>query len=589
MSEFLSVEKNDSSATHGTLCSYYEINEMGEHILLWSYNSDTPVRDISIADMNGDTSPEIVVLARGGLVGSSKPLLKIFSWIDGIPSGQASASWGAASSRPTNLAIVDLDNNGRDEIAISMGSPDRGITLLSMGKGGLIEKQQSLAPGLLENGMGLLIVSPSDYNNDGLIDLVAISEEANDLRIQFYLNEGGLLKIDHSTSTTSRDHSISGGIIPSAISLIDSDFDGVKELLLPFTSAVALLVELSSGDEVMLREMEPPGINLFTLPNTGMDTADINEILLARAEMGIAQLSARKTQLHATEPGTETMSPDDESLSRGSQVKAQELQALIPDWDEQTLKDLVAGTESQVGEHTTAEQVTNEPAGETGYNPADLGRVRQLQLAAAETDVSPAELGQVRQLELLAAGTESQAEEHTTAEQVTDELSGETGYNPVDLGRVRQLQLAAAETEGFEPRKVRKITLTTLKQEESSTLLPEDILPKGKTLSDTVYVGVEVLIAVLSEATQQLLGFSPDYFPEGAIFEPVEKMITWIPQVKQLGVRKMSYTVKFADSDQVEVEEIRGRSVTARSRETEETVELYFFVIKREDENGDIE
>lgn len=528
LSEFLSVEKNDSSATHGTLCSYYEINEMGEHILLWSYNSDTPVRDISIADMNGDTSPEIVVLARGGLVGNSKPWLKIFSWIDGIPSGQASASWGTASSRPTNLAIVDLDNNGRDEIAISMGSPDRGITLLSMGKGGLIEKQQSLAPGLLENGMGLLIVSPSDYNNDGLIDLVAISEEANDLRIQFYLNEGGFLKIDHSTSTTSRDHSIGGGIIPSAISLIDSDFDGVKELLLPFTSAVALLVELSSGDEVMLREMEHPGINLFTLPNTGMDTADINEILLARAEMGIAQLSARKTQLHATEPGTETMSPDDESLSRGSQVKAQELQALIPDWDEQTLKDLVAGTESQ-------------------------------------------------------------AEEHTTAEQVTDELSGETGYNPVDLGRVRQLQLAAAETEGFEPRKVRKITLTTLKQEESSTLLPEDILPKGKTLSDTVYVGVEVLIAVLSEATQQLLGFSPDYFPEGAIFEPVEKMITWIPQVKQLGVRKMSYTVKFADSDQVEVEEIRGRSVTARSRETEETVELYFFVIKREDENGDIE
>jgi hypothetical protein len=104
-----------------------------------------------------------------------------------------------------------------------------------------------------------------------------------------------------------------------------------------------------------------------------------------------------------------------------------------------------------------------------------------------------------------------------------------------------------------------------------------------------VYVGVEVLIAILSEATQQLLGFSPDYFPEGAIFEPVEKMITWIPQVKQFGVRKMSYTVKFADSDQVEVEEIRGQSVTARSRETEETVELYFFVVKREDENGDIE
>jgi hypothetical protein len=29
--------------------------------------------------------------------------------------------------------------------------------------------------------------------------------------------------------------------------------------------------------------------------------------------------------------------------------------------------------------------------------------------------------------------------------------------------------------------------------------------------------------------------------------------------------------------------------VTARSREIEEPVELYFFVVKQEDENGDIE
>jgi hypothetical protein len=40
-----------------------------------------------------------------------------------------------------------------------MGSPARGITLLSMGENGVIEKQQSLAPGSLENGMGLLVVS----------------------------------------------------------------------------------------------------------------------------------------------------------------------------------------------------------------------------------------------------------------------------------------------------------------------------------------------------------------------------------------------------------------------------------------------
>ena len=61
LSEFLSVEKSGPTSKHGTLCSYNEISETGEHIVLWSYNSATPVKDITIADINGDSSPDIVV------------------------------------------------------------------------------------------------------------------------------------------------------------------------------------------------------------------------------------------------------------------------------------------------------------------------------------------------------------------------------------------------------------------------------------------------------------------------------------------------------------------------------------------------
>jgi hypothetical protein len=101
-----------------------------------------------------------------------------------------------------------------------------------------------------------------------------------------------------------------------------------------------------------------------------------------------------------------------------------------------------------------------------------------------------------------------------------------------------------------------------------------------------VYVGDEVLTAVLNENLQQLREFSPDYLPDGAKFDPVKRVIDWTPKEGQLGIRKMSYTVSFAVQDKVEVEEIRGQSVTARSREAEETVELYFFVAKRKDESG---
>ncbi len=648
LSEFLSIEKSDPTSKHGTLCSYNEISETGEHILLWSYSSATPVRDITIADMNGDGSPEIVVLSRGGLRGTIEPWLRIFSWIDGAPSSGASASWGAASSRPTNLAIVDLDNNGWDEIAISMGSPARGITLLSMGENGVIEKQQSLAPGSLENGMGLLVVSSSDYNNDGLIDLVAISEETNDLHIQFYLNEGGLLKIDYSTSTATQDNVLGGRIVPSAISKIDSDFDGVKEILLPHIAAKTLLVELSSGGKVELQEMGPLGISLFNFPNTGLDAADMNEILLARAETGVTQIKARKLQPRAIESGTEILSPSEGASISGR--RAQKLQMKIAE-----------GAESKTDEEVFVEPAGDEPAVETAITPVDLRKMQQIQLttdqtkskneaevfleagaaASAETSVTnengetstteaqpteidgtsrtsgtgdrstetmssdqetPTSSGRVRELQIQALGSgESLGDEEVFLESITADTTltsdieeigeagaqsiGETGYNPANLGRVRQLQLAAAETEGFEPRKVRKIALASVKKEEA-LVSPEDILPEGKTLSDTVYVGDEVLTAILNENLQQLREFSPDYLPDGAKFDPVKRVIDWTPKEGQLGIRKMSYTVSFAVQDKVEVEEIRGQSVTARSREAEETVELYFFVAKRKDESG---
>jgi len=648
LSEFLSIEKSDPTSKHGTLCSYNEISETGEHILLWSYSSATPVRDITIADMNGDGSPEIVVLSRGGLRGTIEPWLRIFSWIDGAPSSGASASWGAASSRPTNLAIVDLDNNGWDEIAISMGSPARGITLLSMGENGVIEKQQSLAPGSLENGMGLLVVSSSDYNNDGLIDLVAISEETNGLHIQFYLNEGGLLTVDRSTSTVTQDNVLGGRIIPSAISKIDSDFDGVKEILLPHIAAKTLLVELSSGGKVELQEMGPLGISLFNFPDTGLDAADMNEILLARAETGVTQIKARKLQPRAIESGTEILSPSEGASISGR--RAQKLQMKIAE-----------GAESKTDEEVFVEPAGDEPAVETAIMPVDLRKMQQIQLttdqtkskneaevfleagaaASAETSVTnengetstteaqpteidgtsrtsgtgdrstetmssdqetPTSSGRVRELQIQALGSgESLGDEEVFLESITADTTltsdieeigeagaqsiGETGYNPANLGRVRQLQLAAAETEGFEPRKVRKITLASVKKEEA-LVSPEDILPEGKTLSDTVYVGDEVLTAILNENLQQLREFSPDYLPDGAKFDPVKRVIDWTPKEGQLGIRKMSYTVSFAVQDKVEVEEIRGQSVTARSREAEETVELYFFVAKRKDESG---
>jgi hypothetical protein len=653
--------------------------------------------------------------------------------------------------------------------------------------------------------------------------LVAISKEINDLHIQFYLNKGGLLKIDHSTSTATQDNVLGGGIIPSAISEIDSDFDGVKEMLLPHTAAKTLLVELSSGGKVELQEMDPPGISLFNFPDTGLEAADINEILLARAETGVTQIKARKIRPRGIEPRMQSLSTNEGATTPGRQIRKlqitteetdgaidieeeveakasvvkgeieleaaeaaaetiiEEAMAALQEFDitetEEKVKaaeEVVAGTEKtqvvaeiaaeqkaeinletieevELEEHTktlensrfiklevTTEDIAEviskwagipvnkmlegvidskekveaaEAAAETIIEEAmaalqefditeteekvkaaeevvagtektqvvaeiaaeqkaetNLETIEEVELEAAteategvidskekveaaatteediavaeeaetvseNSDTKPAEESidetetkstktdktsitgktseaepeltekispgqeastlsrRVRKLQIQAiSGGEGPGDEEVSLESITADTTltndiEETGYNPANLSRVRQLQLAAAETEGFEPRKVRKITLASVKKEEA-LVSPEDILPEGKTFSDTVYVGDEVLTAVLNENLQQLREFSPDYLPDGAKFDPVKRVIDWTPKEGQLGIRKMSYTVSFAVQDKVEVEEIRGQSVTARSREAEETVELYFFVAKRKDESG---
>jgi len=526
LSEFLSLEKSDSSAGHSTLCMFYEIDELGEHTLLWTYDSNTPIRDAAIADMDGDSSPEIVVLSRTTLAEGSEPWLRIFPWTEGVPSSQPSATWSGAASRPTNLAIVDLDNNGSDEIAIGMGSPGRGITLLTLGYNGSLETQQTLEAGTLSNGLGFLLVSPSDYNNDGLTDLVAVSQEPQELRIQFFLNDGGELLIDQSISENTQGYSTGGGIIPTAISIVNTDFDDTEEILLPYKSGDALLVELSPGD-TELRKMEQPSINLFTLPDTGMKPVDINEILLARAETGVTQLRARKIQLHAIQPYSETTLSKEEAPVPGGKVRKLQLQA-------------VEETTVQADEEVSVEPVTTELPREPEDTPADLGKVRDLQLRSAEKEED----------KTFAAATESEAED-------------------------------------VELRKVRKLTLASVKKEEVLEILPEDILPDGESVTDTLYVGEDVSWPVLKEATQQLRGFFPDYLPNGAKFDPAERVIAWTPKENQLGIRKMSYTVSFIIRDKVEVEEIRGQSVTARSREAEETVVLYFYITHQDNESGD--
>lgn len=563
LSEFLSLEKLDSTARYSTLCTYYEIDELGEHTLLWSFVADAPLCDAAVADLDGDSSPEIVVLSKATLTTANNTWLRVFPWKEGVPVQEPIASWGDNTTRPTNLTIVDLDNDNHDEIAIGTGSPQRGVILLSLSDNRSLETKKTLSAGALSTGFGQLLVSAADYNNDSWMDLIAVSEEPQELRLQFFLNDGGTLTPEQATTQSKPAGFTKAGILQTAISRVDTDLDGTEEILLPYRSGPVLIVELNP-DNVGLHTMEQPTINLFTLPDAGMESADINEILLARAETGANQLRARKIQLLAPPSITETalLAPEAPPPGRVRKLQLQAVEELQP----------------RPGEKILAEEPTTESV--TGIDTilAERGKIQPLQLQSVE----PAD--------------------SETEKEVVAAPAGETAA-PADLGKVRELQLEALQTQDdtllgagtevasdeVEPHKVRKVTLTSIRKTEAPPILPEDRLPEGMSITDTVYVGEEISWPVINTTTQQLRGFTPEHLPSGALFNPAEKAVTWTPEAVQLGIRRVSYSISYTMRGEVEVEEIRGQSVTAHAKEGEETIDLYFYVTERGKENEEIE
>ena len=159
LSEFLAVEKKGVIDAAPSSAVYYEIDDFGAHMEIWRHTTVDHLVTAQVGDINGDESPEIVLLSRSSSLGAGVddlPWLKVFQWtgVDFSPSPSFTIGGVKNNSRirPSGLTMLDFDNNESDEIAYAEGSPTRliSVKMLNEINGELIKVNA--------NGMGWMLV-----------------------------------------------------------------------------------------------------------------------------------------------------------------------------------------------------------------------------------------------------------------------------------------------------------------------------------------------------------------------------------------------------------------------------------------------
>ncbi len=305
LSEFLSIEKTNDTKPIPDKVAFIEIDDFGNHKEQWSYRFNPGIKDAKIMDVNNDGNPEIAVLSftiSPAGTGIQSPWLYLFEWSNLRFADSPSLLWRASASEypsnPFNFTSLDFDNDGFNEIAVALGSFSRKILLIEikdpMDLSSITIDDEIVSPDL-STGFGKIHLFSEDHDGDGDSDLIAVNVEFEKTTIHIFENDRG-------NFSSSQQHSISNDalftsdrsqtltqiprLISSGASFIDLNNDGKKELVLPFQNGNTSAFEIGSKDirPAKLSQQEEHWLNVSD-KSLGKD--DVNEILLARAELGI--------------------------------------------------------------------------------------------------------------------------------------------------------------------------------------------------------------------------------------------------------------------------------------------------------------
>ena len=351
---------------------YVEIEENGNHTLLWSFVATEDIlghiSSVKMVDLENDNVPEIVAILRTEVrnKNNNTPWLLLFKWEGQTFSPRPMKLYGDDLSigriRSSNFVVLN-NNEMTTTIGVAFATPLRTGAIFNLnmvGKEIQIMDFRLLESSVVGNGYGKVFIGSFEHKEKNKTVLFTL--EANLIKISMYDMLDGSNPLQEMFSDV---FSLKGAkkLFVPGIMAIDEDMNGNEELLLPFLNGEVATLSIEGG-EMILKPSSFSKKSLFFL-NKEANEKEINSLVLARIEAGLykSSLFPKPTEVltdedkpdHFVSNILETKEEVEDSLTLGSDSLSLKTEVVFLDQKTPTVPD-VTGEKPPAADTVVEEQ-----------------------------------------------------------------------------------------------------------------------------------------------------------------------------------------------------------------------------------------
>jgi hypothetical protein len=277
---------------------YVEIEENGNHTLLWSFVATEDIlghiSSVKMVDLENDNVPEIVAILRTEVrnKNNNTPWLLLFKWkgqtFSPLPMELYEDDLSIGRIRSSNFVVLN-NNEMTTTIGAAFATPLRTGAIFNINMVGneiQLMDFRLLESSVVGNGYGKVFIGSFEHKEKNKVVLFTL--EANLIKISMY----DMLDSSNPLQEIFSDvFSLNGAkkLFEPGIMTTDEDMNGNEELLLPFLNGEVATLSIEDG-EMILKQSTFSKKPLFFL-NKEANEKEINNFVLAKIEAGLYKSS----------------------------------------------------------------------------------------------------------------------------------------------------------------------------------------------------------------------------------------------------------------------------------------------------------